>query len=116
MSNDLPYHNPATMREKHEALSNDQAQHSTYLEQAAATVGQELGGRFAHLSRGQQHIVGTTPNAVPRLPSNSPWSSTVVPDELPLGYSIDQLPPEEGYNPPESGDYSAQIGADTPNS
>jgi hypothetical protein len=102
---DQPYHNESSQSERREALSNDQAQHSTYFEQAKGSLGQEL-GRFASLSKGQQ-VVGATPSVWPRIPSG-PWSK---PDptgiEPPTGYLIDAMPAPEGFNPPETGDYPA---------
>jgi hypothetical protein len=108
---DKPYHNDADMKTKREMLTQDRAA-STYFEQATGNVGAELGGRFQHLSRGQQHIVGQSPNAYPALPANNPWSSNVVPDEEPLGYSVNDMPPVGG--PPETGHYPSAADIEPP--
>jgi hypothetical protein len=93
MTIDPTYNNPATMREKAEALRNDKEQHSTYHSQAVATQGQELGGRFSHLVRGQQHVVGTAPIAYPAQPPGSPWgNSYILPDEPALGVDLEAVP------------------------
>jgi hypothetical protein len=89
MTTDRPFHSDASMGEKAEGLRNDQAQYSTYHQQAASTVGQELGGRFSHLARGQQQIVGTAPIAYPAQPPGSPWgNSYILPDEPPTGVDL----------------------------
>jgi hypothetical protein len=112
---DQQYHNETSQAERKQALKNDQAQHSTLFERAKGEVGQELGGRFAHLARGQQHIVGTQGPTYPRI-NSGPWARP-CPTGIspPLGYSVDAMPPEEGFNPPEA-DYSASIGVGTPTS
>ena len=62
-----PFSNEASKNERAEVLRNDRAQHqpipargSTYLSKAVASVGQELGGRFAHLGR-ETTVVGARP-------------------------------------------------------
>jgi hypothetical protein len=62
-----PFSNEASRDERAEVLCNDRAQHqpipvsgSTYLSKAVASVGQELGGRFAHLGR-ETTVVGARP-------------------------------------------------------
>jgi hypothetical protein len=87
MTTNIPYNNPATMQEKREALRND-----TYLARAQNEIGQELGGRFQHLARGQQHVVGTAPDPWPQMPANNPWSTNVVPNEEPLGVDVSAVP------------------------
>jgi hypothetical protein len=89
------YRNEADMKTKREMLSQDRAA-NTYLEQASATIGQELGGRFAHLARGQQQVVGSAPSPYPKMPANSPWSCDPVPREEPLGVDINALEPIGG--------------------
>jgi hypothetical protein len=85
------YRNEADMKTKREMLSQDRKA-NTYFEQASATMGQELGGRFQHLARGQQQVVGSTPNAYPRIPSG-PWSEPCPTGiEPPLGYSLSAAP------------------------
>jgi hypothetical protein len=87
MTTNIPYNNSATVKEKREALRND-----TYLARAQNELGAELGGRFQHLARGQQHVVGTAPNPWPQMPANNPWSSNVVPNEEPLGVDVSAVP------------------------
>jgi hypothetical protein len=92
-----PYHNETSQDERREALINDrdQAQSSqgvTYIARATATMGDELGGRFAHLARGQQQVVGTGPSPYPQLPSGSPWRRDPVPQEPPLNQDVNALP------------------------
>ena len=62
-----PFSNEASKDERAEVLRNDRAQHqpipargSTYLSKAVASVGQELGGRYAHLGR-ETTVVGARP-------------------------------------------------------
>jgi len=62
-----PFSNEASKNERAEVLRNDRAQHqpipargSTYLSKAVASVGQELGGRYAHLGR-ETTVVGARP-------------------------------------------------------
>jgi hypothetical protein len=61
----------------------------------------ELGGRFAVTDH--QTITGVVSPSPPPLPANSPWhGSDPVPDEPPLGYSVDAMPELEtstGVNP-----------------
>jgi hypothetical protein len=68
---------------------------STYADHTAV-VNPTPGGRFAHLSKEQQ----AGPSAYPKMYSG-PWAQ---PDpsgiEPPLGYSVNDLPPEQGFNPP----------------
>jgi hypothetical protein len=61
------YSNETPKDERAEVLRNDRAQHqpipargSTYLSKAVASVGQELGGRYAHLGR-ETTVVGARP-------------------------------------------------------
>jgi hypothetical protein len=88
----MTYHNETPQSERREILKSD-----TYLSRAASSVGAELGGRFAHLAR-EQTVVGTAPSPWPTMPANNPWARDPVPDEKPLGYSVNDL---EGFNPPE---------------
>jgi hypothetical protein len=60
---------------------------STLHERAITEVGSELGGRFAKLGRERQ-IVGAQPIAYPKLPSSSPWASS-LPCEEPLSDQSD---------------------------
>jgi hypothetical protein len=112
-----PFHNDTPMADRVEALRNDRAQEGTqqstgtegtqqrptkpdtYLSRAASSVGAELGGRFAHLA--EQTIVGdriAQLKGAPRKylypwqPPNSPFACDPVPDEPPLGFSINDVP------------------------
>ena len=85
------FHNTATMKEKLEILRNDTAQHSTYFQQARDTQGQELGGRFAHLARGQQQVVGSAPTS--QYPQQQGyWAHADSNVEMPLGVSVEDVP------------------------
>ena len=55
-------------------------------------VQDESGGRF---SRQQPfEVVGKSPSPVmPQLPATSPWSGDPVPDEEPLGFSVEDMVP-----------------------
>jgi hypothetical protein len=76
-----------SQKEKRQVMGDDRA--STYYQQAIADAGVEL-GRFKHLRNAS--VTGATVQ-VPKLPSSSPWSSDPVPNEEPLGFSVDQLEP-----------------------
>ena len=91
------YRNEADMKTKREMLKQDRAA-NTYFEQASATMGQELGGRFAHLARGQQQVVGSTPNAYPKIPGY--WAEADSSVEPSLGMDINAMEPIGG--PPET--------------
>jgi hypothetical protein len=97
MTIDPTYNNPATMREKAEALRNDRAQHTTYHQRARDSLGAEM-GRWSHLSKEQQ-LVGTAPSPYPR--QSGYWAEADNAVEPPLGYRIDEMAPPEGFNPPE---------------
>jgi hypothetical protein len=90
------YRNEADMKTKREMLKQDRAA-NTYFEQASATMGQELGGRFAHLARGQQQVVGSTPNAYPKIPGY--WAEADCGVEPSLGVDVNAMEPIGG--PPE---------------
>jgi hypothetical protein len=63
----------------------------TTFHQFAQSAANEIGGRFA--AENKQHVVGSTPIPdYPQLPASSPWSRDFVPDEMPLGYRIDDGP------------------------
>jgi hypothetical protein len=68
---------------------------SSYHEMAQTSVGEELGGRFAHLARNQTIVAAADPKvAVPRMPANSPWSrgiDEVSAPEEPLGFSVEDI-------------------------
>jgi hypothetical protein len=73
--------------EKLRVLLNDvrrDKQPDTMHARAITEVGEEFGGRFAHLARNQT-IVGTDPRlAMPRQPSSSPWASDPLGPEMPM--------------------------------
>jgi hypothetical protein len=95
---------PPTQAEKRETLENDkvreaakdEARASTYFAQARATLGQEVGGRYAAMAR--PVITGAGAYVVPKLPESSPWSHDPCAPEPPLGYSVeDQEPVGEAH-------------------
>jgi hypothetical protein len=92
-----PYHNESSQAQRKEVLNNDKAQHSTYLSRAAGSIGEELGGRFAALARGQQQVVGTAPSPYPRQPSY--WAEADNAVEPPLNVDVNAMEPIGG--PPE---------------
>jgi len=96
---DPTYNQTATMREKKEMLSHDKIA-STYHSRAQSELGLEL-GRFSHLAK-EQVVTGST--GVPQYPRQvgTPWSEPDPNQEPPLGYSVSELPPPEGLNPPEN--------------
>ena len=92
--------NPADMisqKEKREVLRNDHqvAQDrrvSTYRDAAQASVDDLFGGRFATI--GKPTVTGTGSISYPRLPKDAPSNqATMVPDEPPLGVSVDAIEP-----------------------
>jgi hypothetical protein len=74
---------------------------TTMHEMAQSSVGQELGGRFAHLAKNQTIVAADPRVAMPRMPANSFWAQP-FPSQEPLsdqtecgnvlGYSIDAMP------------------------
>jgi len=74
----------ASQAERREVLRND-----TYLSRAKADADLAAGGgRFA--KEVATRVVGVP--RYPTLPATSPWAGDPVPDEPPLGYSIDEMP------------------------
>jgi hypothetical protein len=59
---------------------------STYHTIAASSINDDKGGRFARTIDAAQIISNPQP-------SGSPWSSSPVPDEPPLGYSVEAQDP-----------------------
>jgi len=51
----------------------------------------DLGGRYAKVH--STTVVGSSPVSYPAQPSTSPWHHDPVPDEPPLGYSVDAVEP-----------------------
>ena len=65
--------------------SHDDA--STYLDRARAEEQMLAVGRFKNEVSAQVPSIPT----YPKQPAGSPWAGDVVPDEPPLGYSIDKM-------------------------
>jgi hypothetical protein len=87
---DQPYRNDTDMKTKREMLTQDRDA-NTYFTQAQNNLGAELGGRFAHLARGQQEVVGQTPTMqYPRQPNY--WANADSNVEMPLGVSVEDVP------------------------
>jgi hypothetical protein len=82
------FRNDSSQDERKAVLKNDR-QAQTYFERAQETIGEEMGGRFAHLAKAS---VTPVPQ-VPRQPPNSPFAGDVVPPEPPLGYSVNDMIP-----------------------
>jgi hypothetical protein len=61
----------------------------TFHDIAAGEAG-TVGGRFAAVSKTQ--LTGTVPE-YPRLPTNSPWATEPVGQELPLGFDVNAVEP-----------------------
>jgi hypothetical protein len=87
------YHNETSQSERRATLQND-----TYLSRAAGNIGAELGGRFQHLARGQQQVVGTAPSPYPKIPGY--WAEADSSVEPSLGMDINAMEPIGG--PPET--------------
>jgi DNA-binding transcriptional MerR regulator len=63
---------------------------TTYFDQAQG-IDDEMGGRFAKVHT--TTVVGSSSVSYPAQPSTSPWHRDPVPDEPPLGYSVDAVEP-----------------------
>jgi hypothetical protein len=63
---------------------------STFLDHARAAADDAAGGRFAKHT--PSTVVGTSPSAVPKMPEGNPWQQDRVPDEAPLGFSVNDMP------------------------
>src|SRR5215813_14481930 len=68
----------------------DDRRAKTYFGQAQH-ADDELGGRYAKVR--STTVVGSSPSSYPAQPSTSPWHRDPVPDEPPLGYSVDAVEP-----------------------
>ena len=83
--------NPADLisqKEKREVLANDRMARNTYLAHANDAE-LEMGGRFTKLT--PTSVTGASAgSAYPQQPEGSPWHHDPVPDEMPLGYSVDE--------------------------
>jgi hypothetical protein len=60
----------------------------TYAAHAQANLDEDRQGRFAALDK--PNVIGTTSISYPAQPEKSHWRRDPVPDESPLGYSVDQ--------------------------
>jgi hypothetical protein len=82
------YHNEASQKQRADVLKNDR--NNTLQFRTSADLGLENTGRFAKPFA----VTGTEPSAqYPRLPPSSPWHDVVVPDEPPLGFSVEDHEP-----------------------
>ena len=70
----------------------DERRMRTYHGQAASSVNDERGGRYAG-SGSKQTVVGSSPIGYPQQPENSPWRSDPCPPEPPLGFSVEEMEP-----------------------
>jgi hypothetical protein len=81
----------------------------TLLGRALAASEEAQGGRYA-LDGSPPTIVGATAiPQVPRLPPKSPWARDPVPNELPLGTDINELPALGGTGGGEGPEVSASV-------
>lgn len=65
---------------------------TTFASFAAAFADEDRRGRFKPETA--THVIGSTPiPKYPELPASSPSHHDVVPDEPPLGYSVDEMQP-----------------------
>src|SRR5260370_37950799 len=90
----MQYPDDISLADKLDALRNDQKVRDTYHGRAIAD--NELGGRFQGLSKAS--VTGSGPTTkYPRQPGTSPWAGDLVPNEPPLGFSVEtQEPTVEG--------------------
>ena len=81
-----------SQREKRAVMANDRkvCEAATYHSVALGSVDDERGGRYAS-SGSKASVVGAAPISYPAQPANSPWHRDPVPDEPPLGYSVDEI-------------------------
>jgi hypothetical protein len=83
--------NPADLisqKEKRRILAEDRLARSTYFGHAN-DVELEMGGRFAKLT--PTSVIGASARSVyPQQPEGSPWRDDPVPNEMPLGYSVEE--------------------------
>jgi hypothetical protein len=88
-------------KERRETLENDrqvreQERAATMHGLAIASADDEAGGRFARVN--PTMVVGATPiPRYPQLPASSPWAHDPVPNEEPLGYSVNDLEHATGF-------------------
>lgn len=82
--------NDSSQAERRRVLANDRQQTSSLLDH----VEPEGGGRFAELARrdaGKSTVVGATPSV--QYPTGPGWTRSEVPQEPPLGFSVNDLEP-----------------------
>ena len=66
----------------------DERRGRTYHGVAASSVDDERGGRYANAGNSTT-VVGASPISYPAQPATSPWHRDPMPDEPPLGYSVE---------------------------
>jgi hypothetical protein len=80
-----------TMKDKKEVLENDRL--ATYHALAQSSIDDERGGRYAAVRR-PATFIGAGPVSYPKLPEDSPSNQmAMMPDEPPLGYSVNDQDP-----------------------
>jgi hypothetical protein len=87
-------HSELSQDERRDLLQNDRdlLPKTTLSTFAEAFADEERGGRFK--TEQPTHVIGSTPiPKYPELPASSPSHHDVVPDEPPLGFSVEQLEP-----------------------
>jgi hypothetical protein len=73
-------------------MTKDPLPKTTFSTFAEAFADEDRGGRFKPETA--THVIGTTPvPKYPELPASSPSHHDVVPDERPLGFSVEQMEP-----------------------
>jgi len=79
-----------TQRERREVMRNDRRvrEAAAYHSVAQGSVDDERGGRYA-TEGSKQTVIGSSPISYPTQPEHSPWRRDPVPDEGPLGFSVD---------------------------
>jgi hypothetical protein len=90
----IPFNNEISQAERREVLQNDRdlLPKTTFASFASAFTDEDRGGRFKPET--QTHIIGSTPiPKYPELPASSPSHHDVVPDEPPLGFSVEEMTP-----------------------
>jgi hypothetical protein len=86
-----PFNNDTTPDERLQ-VHKDSMPKTTFSTFAEAFADEDRGGRFK--PEQATHVIGTTPiPKYPELPASSPSHHDVVPDEPPLGFSVDEMTP-----------------------
>ena len=78
--------------ERRRILAEGRRAKSTYHSVAASSADDERGGRYAAASS-KPTVTGSSPIAYPQQPTGSPWASDPLPNEPPLGYSVEEMEP-----------------------